>query len=136
MLQVKTRTGVHEVPTKISERAKWWAETLHDVTRLEEVHGLLESALREAYAAGQSAAALQFLVGFRKQKGEVVDVEWTEVTEHPQGDMDQEDSGGVQGATGSEHSESAAISQADGSAEPTLVDRSLSGSDQESSGSI
>ena len=115
MLQVKTRTGVHSVPTNVSERAKWWAETLHDVTRLEEIHGLLELMRREAYQDGQASALGHFMVGFAKQKGDVVDVEWKEVEESTQGDL-EEGAASPGEPEGSEHPESAAVSQADGSA--------------------
>ena len=118
-MKVKTKVGEIEVPEQVSPRAKFWAEALQDVVRIEEVYGLIERMLREAYEAGKREALNDYMSWLAPRVGEVVDVEF-EVVEGK----------GLE-PRGSEHSSPAAISQADGSAEQTLADGSLPGGGEE-----
>lgn len=131
-MKVKTAVGEFVVPERVSPRAKYWAEALHNVVRIEELYGLVQVMLDEAFYAGRAEALNHFMAGLaEKLAPEVVDVEWTEVTESAQGDIQE----GDEGSAGPEHPEPVAVSQADGSAEPTLADSGVHGGAEQGSGS-
>lgn len=119
-MKVMTKVGEMEIPEKVSQRAKFWAEALQDRVRIEEVYGLVEKMLREAYEAGKMEALNDYMGWISRKVGEVVDVEFEVVEEQ-----------GLE-SRGSEHPEPIAISQADGSAEYPMAGGSLPGGTEES----
>lgn len=105
-MRVKTRVGELNVPDVASQRAKFWAEALHDLAKPVEVFGVVQAMLDEAYEAGKGEALHYFFQGWAKSlRKEAIDVEFEVV----------EGKGLEQGGPGG--AEATAVSQADGSAE-------------------
>ena len=78
-MKVKTRVGVVEAvdPGGVGPRAKFWSGAVAELVRLEELYGVMQTALDEAYRAGQASALSHFMSGWSKTiGGPVVDAEF------------------------------------------------------------
>ena len=122
-MKIQTKTGTHEVDDRlpITDRTKWWVETITDVIKPVELCLLFETALREAYDAGRAEAYYSMYRSWNAKR-DVVEADFQVI---PNTD------GRGKTTSGPEYSESAAISQADGSAEQGVAGGSVHGGGEE-----